>query len=108
MTAVLGSFMHTKLLTFFFSTTAPADYTSIISVVTIQYDLVRLFFVMPSSAMVMVVDDDVPEESEEVTLSLTSGTAFGFRDIVRISPPSARLVIQNDDGKPSQARSIGN
>ena len=49
--------------------------------------------------MVMIVDDDVVEDSEELFLSLVPGAFSGDRNIVIIDPDTARLIIRNDDGK---------
>ena len=53
---------------------------------------------MPTAAMVMVLNDDIPEDQEEVALMITSGLALGTRDIIRISPETALLIIEDNDG----------
>ena len=49
--------------------------------------------------MVMIINDGIPEDTEEVLLNITSGSTFGGRDIIVIDPPQARLIIQDNDGR---------
>ena len=57
------------------------------------------FVLSPDTVMVMIVNDDVVEDSEELFLSLVPGVFSGDRNIVIIDPDTARLIIDDDDGK---------
>ena len=57
------------------------------------------FSLSSDTVMVMIVDDDVMEDSEELFLSLVPGSFSGDRNIVIIDPDTARLIIDDDDGK---------
>ena len=74
------------------------DYDSLSMQVQITFNAVLGFVIMPPTVMVMVINDDIPEDQEQVALVITSGPAIGTRDIIRISPETALLIIEDNDG----------
>ena len=56
------------------------------------------FLLSPDTVMVMITNDNVPEDSEELLLRLVPGVVAAERDIVIIDPDTARLIINDNDG----------
>ena len=85
---------------YFINTPDGDDYTGISRQVSLGFDAVTAMFqISPATLMVDIVDDDIREDDEELTLILIPGIAFFPRDIVIRSPNVTRLIIANDDGK---------
>ena len=76
---------------------APDDFTSVGGVtVTLSYNINTNFTLSPAMVSVNINDDNIPEQKEELSLSLTR--LFSFPDIVIRAPNVSRLIIQ-DNGK---------
>ena len=72
------------------------DFSAANVIFTLMLDvLTSTFTLSPDTFPVMITDDTVPEETEELFLTLTQF----LPDIVIRAPNVSRLIIQDNDGK---------
>ena len=91
------SYMFTCLFIWSFNIPAMDDFTAISSAaISISVNLLSASFeLMPPMITVTITNDNIPEELEEFSLSLTQL----FQDRVIGQPNVSRLIIEDDDGK---------